>query len=319
VRLLILGLSSLVQRRVLPALRGLPGVEQIDVATRRAAGDKASVAWTDGEVYADYHEALRQSSADLVYVSLVNSAHQPWTEEALRHDRHVVVDKPAFLGFEQTERMLELAAERGLCLAEATVFGYHPQVELIKQQFRGADGTPCRLTTTFSIPPMDPGNFRYQKELGGGVLWDLGPYAVSIGRLFLGDDPTSVTCHVLAHHDAVGVETAFAMLAAYPGGRSVVGTFGFDTVYRNQLDLISGEVGVDVDRIFTTPPDVANELRISRRDGTSTLAAPPGDAFAAFFDHVMQRIAVRDWAQLTSDLHRDARTLHRLRGAAGVE
>ena len=65
-RLLILGLSSLVQRRVLPALRTLSGVEQIDVATRRAAGDRASVGWTDGEVFADYREALEQSRAELV-------------------------------------------------------------------------------------------------------------------------------------------------------------------------------------------------------------------------------------------------------------
>jgi predicted dehydrogenase len=318
-RLLILGHSSLVQRRVLPALRRLDAIDQIDLATRQVARDPASVTWTDGDVYGDYAAALQQSSAELVYVSLINSAHGHWTEEALRRDRHVVVDKPAFLEPGEPERMLELAEERGLCLAEATVFAYHPQVALIRDQFLTAGTAPRRITVTFSIPPMDPGNFRYQRELGGGALWDLGPYAVSVGRVFFGDELLSLDCRVLGHASQDGVETAFAMLAEYPGGRSVVGTFGFDTVYRNRLDLIADEVGVEVDRIFTTPPDVANELRITRRDGASTLAAPPGDAFAAFFDHVVSRVQAHDWGDMASDLRCDARTLRRLRRAAGVE
>jgi predicted dehydrogenase len=300
-------------------LRGLDAIDEIDLATRRAAHDPAAITWTDGNVYGDYATALQQSNAELVYVSLVNSAHGRWAEEALLRDRHVMVDKPAFLEPGEAERMLELAEKRGLCLAEATVFAYHPQIASIREQFLAAGSAPSRITVTFSIPPMDPGNFRYQRELGGGALWDLGPYAVSVGRVFLGDEPSSLDCCVLAHTSRDGVETAFAMLAEYPGGRSVVGTFGFDTVYRNRLDLIAGEVGVEVDRIFTTPPDVANELRITRRDGAATLAAAPGDAFAAFFDHVVSRIRARDWGDLASDLRCDARTLHRLRQAAGVE
>jgi len=270
-------------------------------------------------VFADYQVALEKSDAALVYVSLVNGEHLRWAQRALGQGRHVVVDKPAFLGLEQADRMLELAAKQGVCLAEATVFAYHPQVEFIRQQFRVADSAPCRVTATFSFPSMDPDNFRYRRALGGGALWDLGPYAAAVGRVFLDDEPASVACRVLARGGPDGVETAFAVLEEFSNGRSVVGTFGFDTVYRNRLDLVGGELGVEVDRIFTTPPEASNELRITRRDGAATVTAPPGDAFALFFDHVLRRIDAGEWGQLSSDLHRDARTLHRLRQAAGVE
>ncbi len=44
---------------------------------------------------------------------------------------------------------------------------------------------PTHITVDFSFPPLDPENFRYKKDLGGGALNDLGPYAVSAGRVFL--------------------------------------------------------------------------------------------------------------------------------------
>jgi predicted dehydrogenase len=318
VRVLILGLSSLVQRRVRPALHHVKGIEQVDVATKRSAATDGGRAWTGGTVYEDYLDALERSQAELVYVSLVNSDHLRWTEVALQHGRHVVVDKPAFPGLASTRRMVELAGQRGVCLAEATVFAYHPQIACIKEQFHTARDAPMRITTTFSFPPMNGSNFRYRRELGGGALWDLGPYAVSLGRVFWGEEPEDVTCRILTRQEPDGVETSFAMLAEYAGGRSVVGTFGFDTVYRNRLDLVGKDLGIEVDRVFTTPPEVANELRMTRRDGATTLTAPTGDAFTAFFELVCRSIGAGDWGELTSDVLRDAATLERLRGAAGL-
>jgi len=318
VRVLILGLSSLVQRRVQPALLNVPGIEQIDVATKRSAATDTARAWMEGTVYQDYADALERSQAELVYVSLVNSDHLRWTEAALRQGRHVVVDKPSFPGLTATQRMVALAHEQGVCLAEATVFAYHPQIAWIKQQFQDSGDVPTRITATFSIPPMSSDNFRYRRELGGGALWDLGPYAVSLGRVFWDEEPVDVTGRILTREEPDGVDTSFAMLTAYAGGRSVVGTFGFDTIYRNRLDLIGKDLGIEVDRVFTTPPEVANELRATRREGTITLTAPAGDAFTAFFDSVRTSIGAGDWSRLTSDVLRDAATLDRLRRAAGL-
>ena len=56
---------------------------------------------------------------------------------------------------------------------------------------------------------MEPDNFRYRRALGGGALWDLGPYAAAVGRVFLDDEPASVACRVLARGGPDGVETAF--------------------------------------------------------------------------------------------------------------
>jgi dTDP-3,4-didehydro-2,6-dideoxy-alpha-D-glucose 3-reductase len=314
---LILGHSSIAQRRVVPALRTIPDIGRIDVATRKVA-EGSSIDWPHGKVYGDYRKALHESDAELVYVSLVNSEHERWTEAAIEARHHVVVDKPAFLSVPATERILDLADRHGVCIAEATVWAAHPQIQCARELFAEAGCVPKRILAEFCFPALDASNFRYQQALGGGALWDVGPYAVSVGRTFFGGEPESIACEVLERAGTDPVETAFSVLLSYSGGRSVVGQFGFNSVYRNRVDLLGEQLGVEIDRVYTTPTDVSNQLQVTRSNGTSTVVAPKGDAFATFFDHVRRCIERRNWSALAADILSDARTLDRLRRASGV-
>lgn len=315
--ILIVGLSNIVTRRVLPALGTLPSLGSIDVASRKARDPAVRSAWAHGDAFDGYAQALSKTRAELVYVSLVNSEHEPWARAALEAGFHVVVDKPAFLGYERAARMLELAAKQDRCLAEATVFGYHPQIAAMRDAFAAVGSQPTRISALFTFPPLDAANFRYRAALGGGALWDVGPYAVATGRIFFGEEPSVVHCGVLAH-GGVDVEIAFSALQVFSGGRSLVGHFGLDAAYCNRMTLIGPNVLVDCDRAFSTPADLANSIRISSPQGSSPIETPAADTFALFFDHVLGCIAARDWSGLAHDLLADARTLERLRTAAGV-
>src|SRR5262245_51695550 len=122
--LLILGYSSIVRRRVLPAALSVGNITGIGIATRRGrvpepAGD---ITW-----FSDYGEALGSSGADAVYVSGVNAAHAEWVHRSLEQGLHVIVDKPAFLDVASAEDAVALARRQRKVLAEATVFPFHPQ------------------------------------------------------------------------------------------------------------------------------------------------------------------------------------------------
>jgi NDP-hexose-3-ketoreductase len=317
-KLLILGLSNLVRRRVLPALQDMDRLDAVDIASRWGTGDWERPDWLAGDTYHDYDDALRRCGADLVYVSLVNSEHGRWARAALERGCNVVVDKPAFLRLDESDRALDLAAKRNVCLAEATVWAYHPQVELMKWTFMEAASPPTRIAVTFSVPPLDPGNFRYCRSLGGGSLWDLGPYAVSVGREFFGQPPDAIDCRLLSFGGEENVETAFSIQATYPEGRSVVGHFGFDTAYRNHLDALSQDLSMEADRVFTLPADLENEIRVTSATETRLIKAPAANAFRPFFEQLFQAIDAGDWARFSNDLRSDARALQSLRDAAGV-
>jgi len=314
---LCLGFSNILQRRVLPALDNLTSVSRIEIASRRGVPDASNLPAKVGRCYGDFTEALDASSSEVVYVSTVNSQHAEWTERALKRGFHVIVDKPSFTDFAEAERLVEVAESCGRCLAEATVYVAHPQIELCKKTFAEEGVGPERITATFSMPPLAAGNFRYRADLGGGALWDLGPYAVSVGRTFFSTPLLSAHCSIGSRGGPDRVETAFSVMLLYSGGRCVVGHFGFDTEYRNEVTLLGKGVAVRIGRIFTTPPDLAGELEASIRNQSRKIHSVPGDSFGLFFDEVLQRIQRRgELAEFGRILLQDARALQAIREAA---
>src|ERR1700743_1355716 len=223
--LLLLGLSNIAKKRILPAAIAA-GFDTIEVASRTATEDSCIAAGIS-KVYPSYEAGLAQSRADVVYVTTVNILHAELTETALQRGFHVIVDKPAFLSLSDTQRLLELAARNGWGLAEATVWQYHPAIKAALQICEDEGSRPTQIVSTFSFPPLPESDFRYQADLGGGALWDLGPYAMTPGRVFFSADPIEVTGRCTSTKD--NVETGFSVLGLYPEGASLVGSFGYTT------------------------------------------------------------------------------------------
>ena len=317
--ILIIGFSEIAKKRILPALKKTEHIQCIDIASRSSASGLLAESTYNGTVFNDYADAISRSNADLVYLSLVNSSHAEWAEQALRRGCHVIVDKPAFTSIDDARRLTDLARAKGLCLAEATVYEYHSQIKMARDLFLQGETHPTRLTISFSFPPLPADNFRYQRHLGGGALWDLGPYAVSPGRLFFDDEPDEVFCRVCTRNPATGVDTSFSMLATYPGGHSMVGHFDFNTEYRNCINILGPGMSVDIDRVFTTPSDVENELKVHSHNNTKIHKTPAADSFSIFLQRVCDSIRESRHHSFIETLLSDATALHRLRKAAQEE
>lgn len=307
---LMLGNSEIGRRRVLPAL-ARNGVRRVDIASRSNADGAAWPAGMTGAVFGDYAEAIAASTAELVWISTVNSLHADLAKAALAAGRHVVVDKPLALCLDDARALAGLARERRLVLAEATVYADHPQIEAARRVFRDAGSAPTQLIAAFSFPPLPPGNFRHRPELGGGALLDLAPYAMSLGRVFLDAPPDDVIGRKFGHDDG------FSLLALYPGGRSVTGHFGAATGYVNRLTLLGPDVTVTLERAFTSPPDLACRLSASVANAPVTLEIPAADSFALFLGRVFAAIRRRDGEDFLTALLADAEATARLKASTG--
>ena len=311
-RLLLIGRSRIGQKRVLPALERVSGVRAVAIASRRSPPEAGAKLRS----FDDYETALAESGADLAYISLENANHAKWAERALQRGLHVIVDKPAFLTYDDTRRLADLADARRRCLAEATVFAFHPQIAAMREVFQAAGAAPSRVVALFSFPPLDPADFRNRPDRGGGALFDVGPYAVATSRVFFGRQPRRVGCEVLAR-GAQGLDTAFSVLLSYDGGGALAGHFGFDTEYQNRLIAFGPGVAADLSRAFTLPPDAANTIRVRRNNAESEVAVAPADAFALFLAAVAAAIERGRWDDFTAALLEDAALLAQLRTSTG--
>jgi dTDP-3,4-didehydro-2,6-dideoxy-alpha-D-glucose 3-reductase len=312
---LIIGLSSIATRRVIPALAGLSLVSKIHLASRRDVGDSILPTSKRGRFFLGYDTALRELEPGIAYISLPNSLHATWVRRALASGFHVIVDKPACTALSETEDLLREAADRRLCVTEATVWAYHPWFKAVQELLGRLDGGITRLTASFSFPPLPEGDFRNDPQLGGGALLDLGPYAASCGRSFFGE-PTEVIARFTSRSIDTGLETSFSVLATYPGGRAIVGHFGFDTEYRNTISLVGPRIAMDVERAFTTPPSLAPIVHWRKTNQADCLSCPAGDSFALFLEAVLVAIQNQRWQHLADAMIQDARFLHQLRTSA---
>jgi NDP-hexose-3-ketoreductase len=313
VHLLILGCSSVVRRRVLPAARTVPAIERVSLASRRPRAADVDV---NGDWFDDYDAAIESSGADAVYVSGVNAEHERWVLRSLDRGLHVVVDKPALLDLDSAECAVDRARHAQRVIAEATVFAFHPVSQTMRTLVAGDPMPGWRVTMTFCVPPLDAQDFRYRAGCGGGCLYDLGPYVAATNRLLFGAPPATVACQVLSVTGTPPVDTSFSVLLTHGDGGALAGHCGFVTAYRNHLSVLTDARFVEAERVFTTPPSMTCAIRVRTSQDERQVIAPAADSFALFLDAFTAAVASGRGEAFASALLEDARLLARLRKAA---
>jgi NDP-hexose-3-ketoreductase len=302
-RLLILGYSSIAERRVIPAAAKVAAIEAISIASKSRPQPKG---WPKaGRFFDDYEAALRESDAEIVYLSLPNAMHEHWVMSALGAGKHVIVDKPAMIAREASERAVVLARRVNRVVAEATVFGYHPQFELLAG-FVAENGPLTCVDAQFIIPPLPIGNFRNHSELGGGCLSDMGPYAAAAMRILGGGPPSDIAALAGGRHPETGVDMGFSVQARLANRGIFSGHFSFEGEYQNRLLIVARSASVIIERVFSPPADQPMEWRRRVRNVEDIVTFEAADTFARFLERVAGAIASGDHEPLHRDLLADA-------------
>src|ERR1700722_17520122 len=106
-RLLILGYSSIAERRGIPAAAKVVAIGEISIASKSRPQPNG---WPKaGRFFADYETALRDSHSDIVYLSRPNAMHERWVMSALGAGKHIIVDKPAMMTREASQLAVQEA------------------------------------------------------------------------------------------------------------------------------------------------------------------------------------------------------------------
>lgn len=306
---LIIGFSSIVQRRVLPALVSLPEIDKISIASRRELSIDVIPREKRGEIFLGYTNALSKCEPCLVYVSLPNSMHAEWAAQALDAGFHVIIDKPSVTNVADAGKLTEIAEHKRLCLSEANVWHYHPLTQVLKNIIDSEGKVPLMVSATFSSPSLNPDNFRYNLALGSGILLDRGPYAVSCGRVLFGGLPQEIIGKVNAFDKNGEVDISFSVMMIYPGGSVLQGFFSLEAEYQNAISIVGPSYYLEVDKIFTPPADYNGIINIRRKNKTESIPVPAADTFALFIKDVLNSIRDGSFARFSRILIEDARVL----------
>ena len=193
------------------------------------ASEKGIARW-----HGSYEGLLADPDVDAVYVSLPNGLHAEWSIRALEAGKHVLVEKPFSARADEVERAFDVADAQGLVLSEAFMWRHHPQAARLAELARELG--PVRLVrASFSFPLGRPGDVRWDPELAGGALMDVGCYCVSGARLLCGE-PRGVRGFAVRPDD--GVDSRFVGIMTFPTGALATFDCGFDLPARDSLEVV---------------------------------------------------------------------------------
>jgi predicted dehydrogenase len=243
-----------INRRLIPAIRASARGELVAVASRTAESAAAYASeWGIPHPFASYEAMLASDLIDAVYIALPNHLHAEWSIKAMRAGKHVLCEKPFAISLAEVDEMTAVAAQTGRVLAEAFMYRHHPQTKLAKEVVdSGRLGQLLHLQATFNFTMNDPANVRLKPEWGGGALWDVGIYPVSLAQTIMGGLPERVMGTQWVGQ--TGVDEVFTGQLVYSGQRVAHITGAFCLPWHTYAEM-TGTAG----RLVLTRPFVGQE------------------------------------------------------------
>lgn len=247
----ILGTADIAYRRFLPALMKIADITYAGVASRTPEKCEKFQESYGGKIYDSYDALLTDESIDAVYVPLPPALHFEWGEKVLKFGKHLLMEKPFTTSLQETEQLLRLAEEKRLAVHENYMFLYHSQLTKIKEMIADGSLGAIRLyRMSFGFPMRSKGDFRYNRELGGGALLDCGGYPVRLALELLGNT-AKVVQSKLAQPKGFEVDLYGSAVMENDAGEVAQISFGMDNAYQCQLEVWGSEATLIASRIFT--------------------------------------------------------------------
>jgi D-xylose 1-dehydrogenase (NADP+, D-xylono-1,5-lactone-forming) len=240
--------TARINRAIIPPIQASDRHELAAVASRdRDRGEAYAREWGIPRVHDSYETLIDDPDIDAIYNPLPNALHAAWTIRAARAGKHVLCEKPLATTVADVDAIAREAKAAGVVVTEAFMYRHHPQTLRLKALVdERAIGKVRLIRSAFTFPLTRTGDVRWEPALGGGSLWDVGCYPVSIARLLAGAEPQEVF------------------------GRSRQGKEDVDEAFTGQITL--GEVVAQFDAGFRAP--LRTHLEVVGTDGVITASAP---------------------------------------------
>ncbi|MCI8416644.1 MAG: Gfo/Idh/MocA family oxidoreductase [Lachnospiraceae bacterium] len=168
--------------------------------------------------YDTYEKLLADPDLDVIYVALPNNLHFSFAREALEAGKHVILEKPFTVTYEEAARLAALAREKKRYLFEAITNLYNPNfakiqellpklgdIKIVEMNYSQYSSRYDAFQQGIICPVFDPAK-------AGGALMDLNVYNIHLATELFGR-PKSV--HYYANMERQ-VDTSGILILEYP-------------------------------------------------------------------------------------------------------
>ncbi len=253
----VLSTAKIGLKSVIPALQTGRYSEVTAIASRSLPkADVAASSLGITRAYGSYEALLADADVDAVYNPLPNSMHFEWNLKIMEAGKHLLCEKPLGLSVAEVEKMIQVRDKYGVKAGEAFMVKSHPQwIETRERIHRGEIGNPSLVQGAFAYYNVDPRNIRNIPCLGGGAMWDIGCYCITMSRYIFEEEPKRVVASLVTDQE-FGTDRLGSVILEFPSGQAQFGVSTQAALFQ-RMQIVGDKGHLEVRIPFTPPPDQA--------------------------------------------------------------
>uniref|UniRef100_UPI00398EA6D6 trans-1,2-dihydrobenzene-1,2-diol dehydrogenase-like n=1 Tax=Pristiophorus japonicus TaxID=55135 RepID=UPI00398EA6D6 len=226
------------------ALKTLPAEDHQAVAVASRDSSRARDFAKQHQIpksYGSYEELACDPNIDIIYLGTINPQHLRVALLMLQAGKNVLCEKPMAMNLKEVQQIVRTARDNDLFLIEGLWTRFFPASNAIRCLVsQNTVGEIKMVKAEFGTHMMGTPRLM-EKELGGGVLLDIGCYCLQfVCMVFNGEEPGSV--HATGFLTEKGVDEAVTIVLKYSRKRMAVVTVSMAVQLPNQA-TISGTKG----------------------------------------------------------------------------
>jgi len=237
-----MGYARIAKNSIIPAIMKHEGSVLYAVASRsKRIAMQAQADFGFEKVFTSYQALLEDPLVDVVYIPLPNALHKEWAIRAMQAGKNVLCEKPMAMNRAEAGELVSTARRCNVFLMEAFMYRFSDRLAVLERLLaEKVIGDIRSIHSSYRFVLNRENTIKENPELGGGSLYDVGCYPVSIINLVMKAQPVDIK--TLRNINANGVDVSIHAILRYADGRMAHVDAGFDSI-SSKCTEISGTLG----------------------------------------------------------------------------
>jgi len=144
--------------------------------------------------YENFDRIKDNPDIDVVYVVLPPSMHMEYTIRAAKAGKHVWCEKPMAVSVQECQAMIDACKANNVTLSIGYRLQHEPNTQAFQDIVKNEKlGQVLGLDCAAGYRENRTDHWKQKRELGGGVIYDMGVYSIQGARLGANMEPVAVT------------------------------------------------------------------------------------------------------------------------------
>lgn len=284
----ILGCSNIAKKSAIKAFQSIDNAKVVSIASRNPQKAKEYATLFSIPTYESYDSLLSNPRVDAIYIPLPIGLHKEWIIKAVKLGKHILCEKSLTTNFKAAKKIVNICQKANIVLYENFMCDFHPQHQKVLSLIANDEiGKPFLFRGYFGIPQLSADNFRYDKNLGGGSLYETGAYPVFMARKIYKHEPLCVNA-TLFYDNKKGIDINGVAQLEFEDEKIAHIAFSLNSLYQNNYSVWGQKGLIHVKRAYAIPQDMKPEVELVKNENlketTHQITIPPANHFELIFE-----------------------------------